>query len=85
MQRTLSSETLSQVGKTVKLAGWIQTRRDHGKIIFFDLRDSGGILQLVCTPQEKEVYELAQTLRSEWVVEVEGEVKERPGAGYRKR
>ena len=80
MQRTLSSETLSQVGKTVKLAGWIQTRRDHGKIIFFDLRDSGGILQLVCTPQEKEVYELAQTLRSEWVVEVEGEVKERPDA-----
>ena len=80
MQRTLSSETLSQVGKTVKLAGWVQTRRDHGKIIFFDLRDSGGILQLVCTPQEKEVYELAQTLRPEWVVEVEGEVKERPDA-----
>ncbi|MDP2637148.1 MAG: aspartate--tRNA ligase [bacterium] len=80
MQRTLSSETLSQVGKTVKLAGWIQTRRDHGKIIFFDLRDSGGILQLVCTPQEKKVYELAQTLRPEWVVEVEGEVKERPEA-----
>ena len=80
MERILSSKTVQHIGKTVKLAGWVQTRRDHGKIIFFDLRDREGIVQLVCTPQEKEVYELAQTIRPEWVVEIEGEVKERPEA-----
>ena len=80
MERTLTNQTQNSVGKQVKFLGWVQTRRDHGKIIFLDLRDSGGIVQLVCTPQEKEVYELAQTIRPEWVVEAEGEVKERPEA-----
>src|SRR3989344_8165531 len=80
MERTLTNQTQNSVGKQVKLLGWVQTRRDHGKIIFLDLRDREGIVQLVCTPQEKEVYELAQTIRPEWVVEVEGEVKERPEA-----
>ena len=80
MERTLTNQTQNSVGKQVRLLGWVQTRRDHGKIIFLDLRDSGGIVQLVCTPQEKEVYELAQTIRPEWVVEAEGEVKERPEA-----
>ncbi|MBI2642238.1 MAG: aspartate--tRNA ligase [Candidatus Wildermuthbacteria bacterium] len=80
MERILSVKTPECIGKTVRLAGWVQTRRDHGKIIFLDLRDREGIVQLVCTPQEKEVYELAQTLRPEWVVEAEGEVKERPEA-----
>ncbi|MBI2642106.1 MAG: aspartate--tRNA ligase [Candidatus Wildermuthbacteria bacterium] len=80
MERILSNKTVEHIGKTVKLAGWVQTRRDHGKIIFLDLRDREGIVQLVCTPQEKDVYELAQTLRPEWVAEAEGEVKERPEA-----
>ncbi|MDP2664691.1 MAG: aspartate--tRNA ligase [bacterium] len=80
MERTLTNQTPNSIGKQVKLLGWVQTRRDHGKIIFLDLRDQEGILQLVCTPQEKEVYEQANTIRPEWVVEVEGEVKERPEA-----
>ncbi|MDO8633591.1 MAG: aspartate--tRNA ligase [Candidatus Wildermuthbacteria bacterium] len=80
MERTLTNQTPNSIGKQVKLLGWVQTRRDHGKIIFLDLRDREGILQLVCTPQEKEVYEQANTIRPEWVVEVEGELKERPEA-----
>ena len=78
MQRILTSKIPEHIGKTVKLAGWINTRRDHGKIVFFDLRDRKGIVQVVVTPQQKELYELAQHVRAEWVVEIEGGVKERP-------
>ncbi|MCX6762241.1 MAG: OB-fold nucleic acid binding domain-containing protein [Candidatus Moranbacteria bacterium] len=50
MQRTLISETNQKIDKTVKISGWVKTRRDHGKIIFIDLRDRSGILQCVITP-----------------------------------
>lgn len=72
MQRTLAKETLTKVGETVKLQGWVNTKRDHGKITFIDLRDRSGIVQVVG----------GQTLRklsSEDVVEIEGVVKKRPG------
>jgi len=72
MERTLTSETPKQKGKKIKLAGWIDTRRDHGKIIFLDLRDREGLVQVVCTS------EIAEDLKPEWVVEIEGTVKERP-------
>ena len=78
MQRTLTKDTTKYVGKKLKLCGWINSRRDHGKIIFIDLRDRSGILQVVFTPKEEKIYKIAQKLRAEWVIEVIGEVKERP-------
>ncbi len=73
MQRTLVSETPDNVGKEVLLKGWVNARRDHGKIIFVDLRDRTGLVQVVFAK-----IPLAKELRSEWVVEIQGIVKERP-------
>lgn len=77
MQRTLIAETTNKIGETVKISGWVKTRRDHGKIIFIDLRDRSGVLQCVITPGTKN-YDLAQDIRSEFVLEFEGLVKKRP-------
>ncbi len=72
MERTLAAETISKTGQKVCLKGWVHSRRDHGKIIFIDLRDRSGIVQVVFAniPEAKD-------LRSEWVIEVEGQVKKR--------
>lgn len=79
MKQTWVKDIVDQVGSSVVLEGWISNRRDHGKIIFLDLRDRSGICQTVCGPwTDKEVYETATRLRSEWVVRIEGEVKKRP-------
>ncbi len=67
-----------KVGDTVTLHGWINVRRDHGKIIFMDLRSSFGLLQCVFTPNEKDAYDIANAIRPEWVVEITGIIKERP-------
>ncbi|MDI6602643.1 MAG: aspartate--tRNA ligase [Patescibacteria group bacterium] len=80
MKRILNIETTKYVGKKMKVCGWVQTIRSHGKIIFIDLRDRSGILQLVFTPKDEKLYEVAQKLRPEWVVGVEGKIKERPKA-----
>lgn len=70
----------ADVGRTVRLAGWVHRRRDHGGLIFLDLRDSHGIVQLVFTPDQAEAYAVAERARSEWVLAVEGEVRLRaPG------
>ncbi len=71
-------ETKDLAGKEVSLAGWVHARRDHGKIIFIDLRDRSGIVQVVFTPGNKEIYEMASQLRSEWVIRIEGKVNARP-------
>lgn len=63
----------------MKLAGWVHIRRDHGKLIFIDLRDRSGIIQMVIIPDKEEAYKAAKDIRSEFVVEVEGLVKARPG------
>ncbi len=78
MDRTPILEVTNQVGKEVKISGWVHTRRDHGKIIFIDLRDRSGILQVVFTPGDKEIYEQAQKLRSEFVVNIIGQINARP-------
>jgi len=78
MKRILTSETPDQKDKEVLVAGWVQTRRDHGKIIFLDLRDRGGLLQIVVTSDEPDAYKIAQQLRPEWVVEIQGTIQERP-------
>lgn len=79
--RTLIAETAGKAGETVVLKGWVHTRRDHGKLIFIDLRDRSGIVQLVFFPNKEgdnSAYELAGSLRSEWVIEVEGKISKRP-------
>ncbi len=78
MARILNKQTLEYLDKKVKVCGWVNSRRDHGKIIFIDLRDISGILQIVFTPKNEKTYQLAQDLRPEWVISVEGEIKQRP-------
>jgi aspartyl-tRNA synthetase len=78
MNRILTSQTPDHKGETVMIAGWVHTRRDHGKITFLDLRDREGMVQVVCTPQAKAAYEIAQKARPEWVLSIEGTVQERP-------
>lgn len=78
MERIYSSETIKFIGQKVKLAGWVEVRRDHGKLIFIDMRDRAGIVQLVFIPKDKELHQTADSLRSEWVIEVVGTVNQRP-------
>lgn len=65
-------------GKTVSICGWIHSRRDHGGIIFLNIRDASGILQVVFSPENENVFEQALTLRFESVVRIEGVVRLRP-------
>lgn len=78
IKRTLTSDLKSNIGKEVYLAGSVDIRRDHGKLIFIDLRDRASKVQMVALPNHKEAHEIASTLRSEWVVGVNGKVNERP-------
>src|SRR3989338_10683778 len=77
MERTHILDVKDLVGQSVNLFGWVATRRDHGKIIFIDLRDRSGIVQIVFTPSSKD-YATASELRSEWVLRIKGTVKARP-------
>ncbi len=65
-------------GSTVTLAGWVDTRRDHGGVAFLDLRDRSGIVQVVADPEADDALQAAHRVRSEWVVRVTGEVRVRP-------
>jgi len=66
------------IGQTVEVAGWVHRRRDHGGIIFVDLRDREGLLQVVFDPDAAEVFREAERLRNEFVIRVKGRVRERP-------
>ncbi len=66
------------IGQTVEVAGWVHRRRDHGGIIFIDLRDREGLLQIVFDPDAPELFKDAERLRNEFVVRVKGRVRERP-------
>lgn len=77
--RVLASESISHIDKNITIKGWIRIRRDHGKLIFLDVRDRSGIVQVVVNPKVSEnAYKVAQELRPEYVVEVEGKINERP-------
>ncbi len=80
MERILTIDTPQHIGKKVTLAGWVNVRRDHGKIIFIDLRDRSGVIQVVFVPNKNnpEFQKLAETLRAEYVVEIIGMINERP-------
>jgi len=79
MKRIFTSETVSKIDETVKVAGWINARRDMGKVKFFDLRDKDGLLQVVVAPGdvEAEFEAISEDIRPEWVVEFVGVVKAR--------
>ncbi len=66
------------LGKDVVVYGWVQSKRDHGGVIFVDLRDKEGIVQVVFQPDNKEVFSKAEKLRNEYVIKVEGVVRLRP-------
>jgi len=76
--RILTKDALNKIGEKIELKGWVSVRRDHGKLIFIDLRDRWGIVQTVFNPKDKELLKLAEKLRPEWVLKIEGTVKERP-------
>jgi len=84
MSRLPISETRKKQGEKVEIAGWINTRRDHGKIIFFDLRDASGLVQVVATPKEEKAYEVAEKLGSEDVISINGLVNKRPSENINK-
>lgn len=65
-------------GQTVTVAGWMHRRRDHGGVIFIDLRDREGLVQVVCNPEDVESFATAERVRSEYVLQIEGEVRLRP-------
>lgn len=75
--RVLAKDLLEKVGEKVTVAGWVNSRRDHGGLIFVDLRDHTGIIQLVITPEMNEVFKLAESLRDEFVISTEGTVRAR--------
>ena len=66
--------------QTVTLCGWVNTRRDHGGVIFIDLRDREGIVQVVCNPTRQQVFAAAEKIRSEFVIRVTGKVIRREPA-----
>src|ERR1035437_4460435 len=78
MERTYIKDIPSNIGKEITVKGWVDVRRDMGKLIFLDLRDMTGRVQAVALPNHKEAQIVAGTLRSEWVVEIKGKVNERP-------
>lgn len=75
--RSLARDLLSKIGQKVEVAGWVNSRRDHGGLIFIDLRDHTGVIQLVITPDTADAFATAETLRDEFVISAEGQVRER--------
>jgi len=75
--RVLAAETSAEVGKNITVAGWVHSRRDHGGLIFIDLRDHTGLVQLVINPEQAEAFRLAESLRDEFVIRASGVVTER--------
>lgn len=75
--RILSKETPSELNQTVSVKGWVASTRDHGGLIFIDLRDHTGIVQLTCHPEQADSFAIAQTLHDEFVIEASGKVIER--------
>jgi aspartyl-tRNA synthetase len=70
--------TAAQLSQNVTLCGWVQRRRDHGGVIFIDLRDREGIAQIVCDPDRAEMFKIAESVRNEFCVKVTGLVRRRP-------
>lgn len=77
MTRVLTSETINKIGHDVNVSGWVNSRRDHGGLIFIDIRDHTGVVQLVVSPESTAAFSLAESVRDEYVIRAKGVVKER--------
>ena len=77
MKRTLTLNSTQAIGERATVAGWVHSRRDHGGLIFIDLRDHTGLLQLVFNPDQPQTFALAEELRDEFVIRASGVVTER--------
>ncbi len=75
--RTLTKNSKNMVGEKITVKGWVNSRRDHGGLIFIDLRDHSGLLQLVISPDFMDSFELAEKCRDEFVISATGVIKER--------
>ena len=75
--RVLTDKLKDYLGKEVEVAGWVNSRRDHGGLIFIDLRDNRGLIQLVVTPENKVAFELAESVRDEFVLKAIGKLRKR--------
>ncbi len=78
MKRTYIKDLSGHTGEEVSISGWVDIRRDHGKLIFIDLRDMTGKIQSVALPNNKEAHEVANKVRPEWVIRAEGIINKRP-------
>jgi len=78
MERTYIKDLSGKKGEEVTVKGWIDIRRDQGKMVFLDIRDISGKVQSVVLPNQVEAIEVAKEIRPEWVVEIRGKVNERP-------
>ncbi|PIZ04405.1 MAG: aspartate--tRNA ligase [Gammaproteobacteria bacterium CG_4_10_14_0_8_um_filter_38_16] len=78
--RTQAARDINQslINQSVTLCGWVHRRRDHGGLIFIDLRDRNEIVQIVCDPENKNTFDVAQKLRNEFVIRITGRVRHRP-------
>jgi aspartyl-tRNA synthetase len=77
MTRTYAKAATECVGQQISVSGWVHSRRDHGGLIFIDLRDHTGVLQLVINPETPEAFSIAEQLRDEFVVRANGSLRER--------
>lgn len=75
--RSFATDTVNKIGQTVTIMGWVNSRRDHGGLIFVDVRDHTGIVQLVIQPEQAEAFKAAEELRDEYVLAAIGTVRER--------
>lgn len=78
MERTYIQDLHKYINKEVTISGWVDVRRDHGKLVFLDIRDRSGTVQVVVTPKSEKALETAERLRPEWVVTISGRVQKRP-------
>ena len=78
MTSKIHNLSISDEGKTVTVNGWVEKIRDHGGVIFIDLRNDLEILQAVIEPEEKKIFEIAEKIRNEFVIEVSGVIRKRP-------
>jgi len=78
--RIVLADAVNSIGEEIGIAGWIEKRRDHGKMIFFDVRDRSALVQCIVLPDATEAYEEAKKLRGEYIVALKGLVKERPNS-----
>lgn len=76
--RVYTKDLASKVGETITMAGWVDVRRDQGKMVFFDLRDMAGLVQCIVLPSHTEAIVVAKEIRPEWVVKLTGIVNKRP-------